>query len=101
MEKRRASPTGHRQAQLQKTWNRSRPRLIHPLARIPAGPVVTPQVYEQLMDMLDRCIGTVAAAKLAETALLLRVAQLDLAARVNGVTEDELELFAAALRRKS
>ena len=58
-----------------------------------------PQAIEALVGAINECIDQVTAANLLETAALLSMARLDLVARANGITEEELELFAFALQR--
>ena len=53
--------------------------------------------FNQLIRTLDGFIAEVVAAKLHETAALLNIARIDLIARVNGVSENELEAFFSAL----
>jgi hypothetical protein len=50
-----------------------------------------------LVDAIDKCIIRLNQAQLWETAELLRMARLDLAARANGISEEELELFVRML----
>lgn len=52
-----------------------------------------PPTLDQLINWLDAYIEKIAAAKLDETAALLRIARIDLIVRANGVSEDELEAF--------
>jgi len=65
------------------------PRLSPPLAH---------QGLESLVGLIDECIAIVTAARLHETAELLRVARLDLVARLNGISDEELEQLASALQ---
>jgi hypothetical protein len=58
-----------------------------------------PQALEALVGAINECINQVTAANLLETAALLSMARLDLVARANGITEEELEVFAFALQR--
>ena len=58
-----------------------------------------PQALEALIAAINECINQVAAANLWETAALLRMARIDLIARANGITEEELEFFVFALQR--
>ena len=58
-----------------------------------------PQALEALITAINECIDQVVAAQLWETAVLLRMAKLDLIARAHGITEEELELFSFALQR--
>jgi hypothetical protein len=58
-----------------------------------------PQALEALIAAINECIDQVTAANLLETAALLSMARLDLVARANGITEEELEFFAFALQR--
>jgi hypothetical protein len=52
-----------------------------------------------LVPVINECIKRLTAAKMWETAELLRIARLDLVARANGISEDELELFTFALQK--
>lgn len=56
---------------------------------------------EPLIATINVCITEVSKAKLWETAELLRMARLDLVARAYGISEEELELFAFDLQRRS
>jgi hypothetical protein len=58
-----------------------------------------PQAIEALVGAINECINQVTAANLMETAALLSMARLDLVARANGISEEELELFSFALQR--
>jgi mevalonate kinase len=53
--------------------------------------------FDGLIAQLDDIIADVAAADLKETALLLRMAQIDLVTRTNNITQEELDalLFVA------
>ena len=53
--------------------------------------------FERLLATLDKLIAEIAESKLSQTAALLKIARLDLLARVNGVSEDDLEMFLSAL----
>ena len=53
---------------------------------------------DSLISIIDACVERLAAAGLRETAQLLRIARLDLAARINGISEDELAIFSFALQ---
>jgi hypothetical protein len=57
---------------------------------------IQPPTLDELINWLDTYIEKIAAAKLDETAALLRIARLDLIVRANGVSEDELEAFLLA-----
>jgi hypothetical protein len=46
-----------------------------------------------LIATVDRCIRDATAARLSETATLLRMARLDLIARVHGISEEEMDVF--------
>lgn len=70
-----------------------------PQTRKVAATAVRYPACEQLVDTLDICIKTLTAAHLEETAMLLRIAKLDLVVRSNGITEDELVSLLAILRR--
>jgi hypothetical protein len=54
---------------------------------------------EPLIGVINDCIAQLSAAKLCETAELMRMARLDLMARAYGISEEELEIFAFALQR--
>lgn len=56
---------------------------------------------EPLIATINVCITEVSKARLWETAELLRMARLDLVARAYGISEEELELFAFDLQRRS
>jgi len=58
-----------------------------------------PEKMRALIDVIDECINQVSRARLWETAELLRMAKLDLVARANGISEEELEIFSFALER--
>lgn len=57
-----------------------------------------PQNLETLVGILDECVRRIDAAGLIETAHLLRMAKLDLVARANGISEEELEIFSYAVQ---
>ena len=52
---------------------------------------------DQLINWLDAYIEKIAAAKLDETAALLRIARIDLIVRANGISENEIEAFLFAV----
>jgi hypothetical protein len=52
---------------------------------------------ELLIGELDKVIAAAQAARLGETAALLRIARLDLMMRTHGIAADELELVSFAL----
>ena len=52
---------------------------------------------DQLINWLDAYIEKVAAAKLDQTAALLRIVRIDLVVRAKGISEDELEVFLFAV----
>ena len=52
-----------------------------------------PPTLDELINWLDGYIEKIVAAKLDETAALLRIARIDLIVRANGISEDELESF--------
>ena len=60
---------------------------------------MTTQSVEPLISVIGDCINQLNAARFCETAELLRMAQLDLMARVNGISDEELELFCFALQK--
>jgi len=60
-----------------------------------------PSALHPLIDLIDECIDRLNAARLPETVELLRMARLDLVARANGITDEELEIVALALRTAS
>jgi hypothetical protein len=53
---------------------------------------------DQLINWLDSYIEKIAAAKLDETAELLRIARIDLIIRANGISKEEFEAFLFALK---
>jgi len=57
------------------------------------------KTIEVLVPVINECIKRLAAANMPETAELLRIARLDLVARTNGISEEELDLFAFALQK--
>jgi hypothetical protein len=57
------------------------------------------KLYHPLVTALDDLIIAAKAAKLKETAALLRIARLDLLMRVHGIKHDELELLSFALAK--
>jgi len=61
-------------------------------------PAVDPQLTD-LISAVDTCISLTTAAKLGETAALLRIVKLDILLRTNGISEDELELLLGTFRR--
>ena len=54
-----------------------------------------------LSDVLDPCVSLATAAKLPETAMLPRIARLDVLMRANGITKEELESFLFATKHKA
>ena len=54
-----------------------------------------------LIDVIETCVSLATAAKLHETAMLLRIARLDILMRANGITEEELESFLFVTRNKT
>ena len=54
---------------------------------------------DSLVAAINECIIQLNEAELWETAELMRMARLDLLARANGITDEELELFSFALQR--
>lgn len=49
--------------------------------------------YDLLIEKLDECVKDVVAAKLDETAALLRIARIDLLTRAGKISPEELDAF--------
>ena len=65
-------------------------REVEPRAARLTHPVQYPPALHDLVALIGCCINEVSAAGLRETATLLSIAQLDLRARLSGLTEVEL-----------
>lgn len=59
--------------------------------------IESPTSFDKLICTVDGCIKDAEAAHLHESATLLRMAKIDLIARANGISEEELDVFLFAL----
>lgn len=62
---------------------------------------MTRESLQSMIATIEDCIHAVSCARLNETAVLLEIAKLDLVARMNGISEQELELCSEALLHRA